>query len=275
MQKKAQNRQAAPPPRTAASQDVRPSLRQIRAARSPLATRRGPQCDGPSRRNHPPRGPVRRSARSARIAPPFGLSLPAMIGKRHHLSPRGIRGAVLISSLLALLAFAVFPVGAFADSAGSQYEDSIPSPYGGNKKAPKHEAPAKTSSANSNGGASAPSSSSGSDGPGSSGSGSSATANPSSGSNKSVAATGGNGGSGQGSQGNGQGKGNNAQPATPKTPSQQASPGKQQPADDGGGSSPLIPILVAVAALAAISLGIVYYRQRRQRSGQQVSPKAS
>lgn len=43
-----------------------------------------------------------------------------------------------------------------------------------------------------------------------------------------------------------------------------------------GGSSPLAPILIAIAVLAAISLGTVLYRQRRQRSGSQpISPKAS
>jgi len=45
---------------------------------------------------------------------------------------------------------------------------------------------------------------------------------------------------------------------------------------DSGGSSPLVPILIAVAALAAISIGYFYYRQRRQGPGSSVSsPKAS
>jgi cobalamin biosynthesis Mg chelatase CobN len=44
-----------------------------------------------------------------------------------------------------------------------------------------------------------------------------------------------------------------------------------------GGSSPLVPILIAIAVLAAISIGAVIYRQRRQQdggSGSPVSPKA-
>lgn len=44
-----------------------------------------------------------------------------------------------------------------------------------------------------------------------------------------------------------------------------------------GGSSPLVPILIAVAVLAAISIGAVIYRQRRQDgggSGSPVSPNA-
>lgn len=48
-----------------------------------------------------------------------------------------------------------------------------------------------------------------------------------------------------------------------------------QTAADDDGSSPLVPILIAVAALAAISIGAFYYRQRRQGPGSTVSPKAS
>ena len=45
--------------------------------------------------------------------------------------------------------------------------------------------------------------------------------------------------------------------------------------DSGGGSSPLVPILIAVAVLAAISIGYFLYRQRRQGPGSPVSsPKA-
>jgi cobalamin biosynthesis Mg chelatase CobN len=40
-------------------------------------------------------------------------------------------------------------------------------------------------------------------------------------------------------------------------------------------SSPLVPILIAIVVLAAISIGAFYYRQRRQGAGSSVSPKAS
>lgn len=43
-------------------------------------------------------------------------------------------------------------------------------------------------------------------------------------------------------------------------------------------SSPLVPILIAIAVLAAISIGAFYYRQRRQGPGSPespASPKAS
>jgi cobalamin biosynthesis Mg chelatase CobN len=48
--------------------------------------------------------------------------------------------------------------------------------------------------------------------------------------------------------------------------------------ESDGGSSPLVPILIAIAVLAAISVGAFFYRQRRQGEGSDgsaVSPKAS
>jgi cobalamin biosynthesis Mg chelatase CobN len=42
-----------------------------------------------------------------------------------------------------------------------------------------------------------------------------------------------------------------------------------------GDSSPLVPILIAIAVLAAISIGAFYYRQRRQGPGSPISPNAS
>jgi hypothetical protein len=62
------------------------------------------------------------------------------------------------------------------------------------------------------------------------------------------------------------------------------SSGQVSPASQGtshresSGSSPLVPILIAIAALAAISIGVVMMRARRQRDGRggaSVSPEAS
>jgi hypothetical protein len=47
---------------------------------------------------------------------------------------------------------------------------------------------------------------------------------------------------------------------------------------EASSSSPLVPILIAIAVLAAISIGAFYYRQRRQGPGSPdspASPKAS
>lgn len=79
------------------------------------------------------------------------------------------------------------------------------------------------------------------------------------------------GNQGQGSQGGASGgvqqqnqQGQSAEPVTTKN-------------DDGGGTSPLVPILIAIAVLAAISVGAVMLRQRHQRGtpAKPVSPKAS
>ena len=47
----------------------------------------------------------------------------------------------------------------------------------------------------------------------------------------------------------------------------------------GGGSSPVVPILIAVVVLAAISIGVVLYRQRKSdqdgSDGRASSPSAS
>lgn len=53
-------------------------------------------------------------------------------------------------------------------------------------------------------------------------------------------------------------------------PGQGAQAAAIEPAsEDDGGSSPLVPILIAIAVLAAISIGVVVIRQRR---GQDASP---
>lgn len=84
------------------------------------------------------------------------------------------------------------------------------------------------------------------------------------------AGTGGNGG---GNPGGGEG----AKPATgggktglsagQKVTGSEAPVGHRSESSSGGGSSPLVPILIAVAVLAAISIGVVLYRQRKSGQG--------
>lgn len=76
----------------------------------------------------------------------------------------------------------------------------------------------------------------------------------------------GSGGPGSGSGNAEGGLGENKAVVELGTPSSSAS-------DDS--SSPLAPILIAIAVLAAISIGAYYYRQRRQGAGSPISPKAS
>jgi cobalamin biosynthesis Mg chelatase CobN len=51
--------------------------------------------------------------------------------------------------------------------------------------------------------------------------------------------------------------------------------GKPASSSNGGGSSPVVPILIAVAVLAAISIGVVLYRQRKGDSGTGSDPRVS
>ena len=87
-------------------------------------------------------------------------------------------------------------------------------------------------------------------------------------------------GTGQGSQASGGGDGqaaNGSKPAGGDLGEAQSLQTVSSPADQASddGSSPLVPILIAVAVLAAISIGAFYYRQRRQDPGSSVSPNAS
>jgi hypothetical protein len=91
------------------------------------------------------------------------------------------------------------------------------------------------------------------------------------------------GGGSQGAQGNQGPTGNGGQPGSGSVGSGVALGEGNQPTElgektssvSGDGSSPLVPILIAIVVLAAISIGAYYYRQRRQGAGSSVSPKAS
>ncbi|HEX5593520.1 MAG TPA: hypothetical protein VFX35_09240 [Solirubrobacterales bacterium] len=92
------------------------------------------------------------------------------------------------------------------------------------------------------------------------------------------------GGGSQGAQGNQGSTGNGGQPGSGSNDAG-GSVGEGKPvvnlgentadATEDDSSSPLVPILIAIVVLAAISIGAFYYRQRRQGAGSSVSPKAS
>lgn len=83
--------------------------------------------------------------------------------------------------------------------------------------------------------------------------------------------------------GGGTGQGNSGASANGGAQNAVHSAGQKAPSatnaqsSDNGGSSPLVPILIAIAVLAAISVAVVMIRQRRQRSGPNVtaSPEAN
>jgi hypothetical protein len=168
------------------------------------------------------------------------------------------RSAVVLLSVLALLAFACFPILAQADSVGPEYNTALPGD-GGPKQ---NENIAKSSESPNSGGAEAPPGGGTSEGyveqapPSSEGQG-----NPNAGKE---------GGSGQGSPDKGKNPpgGTKVQPAAPHVQS--------TPDSSDDGSSPLVPILIAAAALAAISIAALLIRQRRQRdaSSPSLSTKA-
>jgi cobalamin biosynthesis Mg chelatase CobN len=173
---------------------------------------------------------------------------------------------VLAVSVLALLALGCLPVLAQADSSGIQYEDATPTathkgsqiPSGGGSVA---------HSAGANGGNST------SDGSTHSGS----SQADSSKQGESTAAGGGAKNGGDGNGGTGQGSPDKASGHEQRSVANPdvGEAAKQESDDDG--SSPLVPILIAIAALAAISIGFVAIRQRRKRGGPdaRVSPEAS
>lgn len=87
-------------------------------------------------------------------------------------------------------------------------------------------------------------------------------------------------GTGQGNQATGGGgdkAANGSKPAGGDVGKAQSLQTVSSPATESSddGSSPLVPVLIAVAVLAAISIGAYYYRQRRQDTGSPVSPNAS
>jgi cobalamin biosynthesis Mg chelatase CobN len=183
-----------------------------------------------------------------------------MIGMRHRSRTPG-RSFVLLLSVLAL-AFVCLPAAAGADSSGIQYEDAPPTATG-EQPTSRDQTPARSSDVN--GGATAPSGQGG----GGSGSSGGSSSDPSSrdGGGGLAAAGKNDGGNGKGSQG--LAGGGQLHPA--KKLSQATETTTEEKGD--GGSSPLVPILIAIAVLAAISIGALLYRQRRQRGGS-LSPEA-
>jgi cobalamin biosynthesis Mg chelatase CobN len=164
--------------------------------------------------------------------------------------------------VLALLALACFPVLAHADSSEVQYQDAPPTVTG--SKVPNDRQPPGGASEAHHGGPPAPAKASNANGSRSSGKGS-ATNGSSSGSGAGTAGTG-----QQGSPGKASGQGSSS-------PGKAAGKGEPpSPSSDAGDSSPLVPILIAILVLAAISIGAVVFRQRRRRAtpGASVSPKA-
>jgi hypothetical protein len=174
-----------------------------------------------------------------------------MTGMRRRRPESSGRLIVLLSSVLALLALACVPVFAQA-SVGPQYDPAIPGP--GNDK-PEKEAPiAKTQADPRSGGAEAPADPAPETGVSDEGS----AEESSDGGAGAGSGPGKDGGTGQGSPGKGADQGGKAGLQQTATPLSDATADS-----DDDDSSPLLPIVVVAVVLAAITIGAVMYRQRR------------
>ena len=223
----------------------------------PRAIPQDRQCDDRRPRSHRPSAPDHRSAKLGRKPPRFPLTLRAMFGSRHQ-GHAWNRSVFSLLSVLVLLAFACLPVAANADSSGIEYGNETPSAYGSHKATPTVDDGGKAHASNEPGGSA-----------GGSGSGSG-------GSSDGDAGTGSGNSAGEDKAGNGSTNpqhANGGKEAAGDVGTLEAVPASSQTSVDDGGSSPIVPILIALALLAAISAGIVIMRQRRQPNSP-TAPKA-
>jgi hypothetical protein len=164
---------------------------------------------------------------------------------------------------------ACFPALAQAEeSSGIQYETDVPTvPDNGSSNIPE-----KNSSGDTDDGSDAEAGdSTAPDGAGTGGGGSDSGTGGGTDKGQTNQGSGGNGEQGVGGSKPAGGQQGEAK-AIELTPASDLSPATSDEDD----SSPLVPILIAIAVLAAISVGAFYYRQRRQGdAGSPISPKAS
>src|SRR6478752_2161826 len=241
--------------------------RQGRACPPAAAKPQGRRCAAGSLQSPRQPGRGQGSRRADLSTPPIPLTLRAMLGSRHPRGRSSARPAFALLSVLAVLAMALFPGLAQAEeSSGIQYESEVPT-------VPHHESSnipsAKPPGGSNNGGSGPGATSSNSPNGGGTGNGNSSTGGGAHSGQTNQASPGGNGNGNGGSKTAGGNVGESQQVATPGQPVSESSEGS---------SSPLVPILIAIAVLAAISIGAFYYRQRQQEPDSpdsSVSPKAS
>jgi cobalamin biosynthesis Mg chelatase CobN len=177
--------------------------------------------------------------------------------------------------MLALLALALFPVLAHAEtSAGATYTPVVPTAGGTKESPPKTttEKPATHNKTSNNAQAEGSAAKSGS---------TEKSVEPEEeGSGEGQGKSGGTGGGGGNSHppnngGGGEGGGNSSKSGGASQSKDgignQKAVAHEQPranvSESSGGSSPVVPILIAVVVLAALSIGVVLYRQRKSGPG--------
>jgi hypothetical protein len=215
--------------------------------------------------------PSQGSKSPERSTPMIPLTLRAMNRTPRQRGRSSARSSASLLSVLVLVALACFPVLAHAASEIPQYESEIPTTKGHQHPPAQSNNPPGDgeSHSDSNGGATvSDGGQAGTPGSGSSSGGSSSGGQAANAGNNPSTASG--GGNGQGSPGNGA-----TADGKPGTVSQAKPISSDASSSDDGGSSPLVPILIAIAALAAISIGAVVIKQKRQGPGSPISPEAS
>lgn len=261
-QRRSPRPEAAPPPSRRVSPMRHGQRHRLLKVLQPAAIRRDRLYGGQRARNPRPSGPKSLSAKLGRKPPRFPLTLRAMLGSRRRQGHAWNRSSVSLLSVLALLAFALAPAAANADSAGVEYETESPSAYGSHPSTPTVQGGGGKAHASSESGG-VPAGGGGGSGSG----GSSGGKNP---------GTGSAGGGGEDRGGNGSTNPQHVKggdDAEGKLALQQEASPVETGEEDDGGSSPVVPILIVIVLLAAISAGIVIMRQRRQPDSP-AAPKA-
>jgi hypothetical protein len=262
MRKKAPVLRSIPSPTRKVGQASPSPLRLAPASQPGPAGPPGQRCGDRSGRSRLRQAPGQGSGRVDLSAPLIPLTLRAM-NLAQLLRPRSAALPVAsLLSVLAVLALACSPALAHAEEAtGPQYEPEIPT-------VPMEESSPGGGGHHNGGGT----------GGGNAGISNSPDGNGTGGGSPDA---GGSSHTGQGNQGP---TGNGGQPEAGSVSSGVAigeGGGQSQPGGtssavgEDDSSSPLVPILIAIVVLAAISIGAYYYRQRRQDPGSSVSPKAS
>jgi cobalamin biosynthesis Mg chelatase CobN len=193
-----------------------------------------------------------------------------MQGAPHRQARSSARSFFVLPSVLALLALALFPVSAFAGSGEKVYETEIPSvtsePSSGESgKTPTHHNGTNTGKSESEQakGSNAETGGTGSEGSEKEGGSSEGghkkkhSSSEEEEGNPSTTAGGGNNSGGGNNGGQSESGLSNGKPVGSETAT--GTPVSKS----SGGSSPVVPILIAVVVLAAISIGVVLYRQRK------------
>jgi cobalamin biosynthesis Mg chelatase CobN len=199
-----------------------------------------------------------------------------MQGAHHRPARSSARSFFALPSVLALLALALFPVLAHAESSsGTVYEveGAVPTIKSeATTKTPAKEKSATHSKSSNNaaaegsavkngGGQSSKEPGDEAEGESEEGQKSSAGGGTGGGNGNPPKGTGGEGG---GSKSGGASKSQNGISESKELPKTQSG---TNVSESSGGSSPVVPILIAVVVLAAISIGVVLYRQRKSGQG--------